>query len=133
MTPPSTPSTAAPSRSPAWLRPALIGALVAAALAATAGMGGPAVRGLAVLAFLALGPGLALVGLLGLPDPWQEVALVVGVSLALDVVVVGTLAYAGQRSSSPAFAILVAIALAGAVAQLIRPTSRREHSERAHL
>jgi hypothetical protein len=63
-----------------------------------------------------------LVGLLGLTDVWRELSLVIGVSLALDLVVVTALVYGGNRSSGVALAVLIGIALIGAGGQVVRRT-----------
>jgi hypothetical protein len=95
------------------------------ALAATSGIASPGVRVVALLLFLVFGPGLGLVGLLGIADPWREVALVIGVSLALDLVVVAILAYAGAPSSGIALAVLIGIAVLGSAAQTAMAAVRR--------
>jgi uncharacterized membrane protein (UPF0136 family) len=118
MTMPATPV----STRPRW-RPALVVGLGLAALTVP-GMAAPTgVRVVVLLTFLLLGPGLALVGLLGIPDRWRELSLIIGVSLALDVVVAGVLTYAGDRTAGSGLAVLVGIAFAGAAAQFVR--SRR--------
>lgn len=111
-----------------WLRPVVVFSSGLLALVAVLGSSAPAVRVPAVLAFLLVGPGLALVGLLEVDDAWREIALVLGVSLALDVVVVGGLAYAGQRSAGVALAALLTIAAAGALAQVLQDRRRRRVS-----
>jgi hypothetical protein len=68
-----------------------------------------------VLVFLAVGPGLALVGLLGLDDPLEELVLVVGASLVLDLLVAEALVLAGAWSAEACIALLMAVAIAGAI------------------
>jgi hypothetical protein len=98
-------------------------------VAAVLGSSHPGVRVPAVLVFLLVGPGLALVGLLHVDDVWRELALVLGLSLAIDGVVVGGLAYAGDRSAGHALAVLVVVAMTGALGQLARDRQRpRERS-----
>jgi hypothetical protein len=102
------------------LRPAIVAALSLVAVVAAAAAVDPFVRVIALLLFMIFGPGLALVGLLGLTDVWRELSLVIGVSLALDLVVVSAFAYGGNRSSGTALAVLVGIAVIGAVGQVLR-------------
>jgi hypothetical protein len=103
-----------------WLRPVIVGALSLVALIAVAASIDPFARVVALLLFMVFGPGLALIGLLGIRDVWRELSLVIGVSLALDLVVVSALVYGGNRSSTVALLILVGIAAAGAAGQLVR-------------
>ena len=94
-------------------RPVAITLTVAAlAVATVVSPGEPATLAL-TLAFLLLCPGAALVGLLRIPDPWVVLTASVALSLALDVAVSGTLAYAGAWSPTAAFLILGAISLVG--------------------
>jgi hypothetical protein len=72
-----------------------------------------------VLAFALLGPGAALVPLLGLRDPLGEFTLVLGASLALDVVVACVLLYAHAWAPRAGLMILALVALAGAGGQLL--------------
>ena len=85
------------------------------------GPAAPPVRTAALLLFFVLGPGLALIGLLRIRDPWQELALVIGVSLAVDVVVSAAMTYAGDRSSVQVLEVLLGITAVGALAQLVPP------------
>jgi uncharacterized membrane protein len=102
------------------LRPAVVAALSVVAVLAAAAAVDPVVRVIALLLFLIFGPGLALVGLLRLRDLWRELSLVIGVSLALDLVVVSAFVYGGNRSSGTALAVLIGIAVIGAVGQVLR-------------
>jgi hypothetical protein len=70
-----------------------------------------------VVWFLAVCPGLAIVGLLRLRDPWLEAALVPALSFSIDVIVGGVLAYSGLWSASTAILILIVISVSGALAQ----------------
>jgi hypothetical protein len=79
--------------------------------------GSSALRILAVVWFLTVCPGLAIVGLLGLYDRWLALAIVPALSFSLDVFVGGVLSYTGLWSPSAGILILVAISIAGAVAQ----------------
>jgi hypothetical protein len=102
------------------LRPAIVAALSLVAVVAAAAAVDPFVRVIALLLFMIFGPGLALVGLLRLTDVWRELSLVIGVSLALDLVVVTALVYGGNRSSGTALSVLIGIAVIGAVGQVVR-------------
>jgi hypothetical protein len=114
-----------------WLRFGLVVLLAVLAVAASTDVAGPGVRVVALLSFLLAGPGLGLVGLLGIADRWREMALVIGVSLAVDLVVVSALAYGGSRTSGDALAVLIGIALVGAGAQLVVPVLRRRRGSGA--
>ncbi len=110
----------APSSARRWWRPVLVVGLGLAALVVPGTTAAPGVRVVVLLAFLVLGPGLALVGLLDIPDGWRELSLVIGVSLALDLVVVGVLAYAGDGTAGDGLALLIGIAFTGAAVQFVR-------------
>jgi hypothetical membrane protein len=89
--------------------------------------GASPVRTFAVVWFLSVCPGLAIVGLIRLRDPWLALAVVPALSFSLDVFVSGILSYTGLWSPAAAILILVAVSDAGAVAQaaVIRPKSSR--------
>ena len=74
-------------------------------------------RLIAVGWFLTVCPGLAIVGLIGLRDPWLALAVVPALSFAVDVFVGGILSYTGLWSPAAGILILVAICVCGAVAQ----------------
>jgi hypothetical protein len=114
-----------------WWRPGLAVLLGLLALAATSDVAGPAVRVLALLLFLVFGPGLALVGLLDMDEPWREAALVIGVSLAVDLVFLTALAYNGGRSAGDGLAVLLGVTVLGAAAQVVLPAVRRRREGRA--
>jgi uncharacterized membrane protein len=109
-----------------WLRPVVIAVLCAAVAGAVFAPAAPPVRTVVLLLFFVLAPGLALVGLLRIREPWQELALVIGVSLAVDALVAGGLAYAGDGSSTQVLEVLLGIGAVGAVAQL-RPRRHGRH------
>jgi hypothetical protein len=67
--------------------------------------------------FLLICPGMALVGILGVRDPWVRVTAAVALSIAIDVAVAGTLVYSGAWSPGIALLVLSFISLAGAVLQ----------------
>jgi hypothetical protein len=104
--------------------PIVAAAALAAAAVAFAGAPGP-LRAPVVLAFLALGPGMAFVPLLGLRDPVAVLTLALGLSLALDLVVAATMLYAGAWSPPASLAVLAAIALGGAALQYCRSRGRQ--------
>ena len=89
----------------------------AAMLAGVVATGASPLRVVAVVWFLTVCPGLALVGLLGLYDRWLALAIVPALSFALDVFVGGILSYTGLWSPAAGILILVAVSIAGAVAQ----------------
>ena len=68
-------------------------------------------RAVVVLAFAVIGPGMALVRLLRLGEPWTELVLAVVVSLALAAVVAAIPVYLGAWN--PALSLLVLVAMAG--------------------
>ena len=112
-----------------WLRPALVLLLCALGAGATISGLAPGIRVVALLLFLIFGPGVALVGLLRIGEPWRELTLVIGVSLAVDLVVATVLAYSGVRGSGAALAVLIGIAVGGAGAQVAVPVLRRRSEE----
>ena len=77
-------------------------------------------RTLLVAVFLLLGPGLALAGLLRPEDPWQLLALAFGLSVVLDTVVALVLVYVTGWDPGAGLAVLIAISVAGSLAQLAR-------------
>jgi hypothetical protein len=98
--------------------------LASSALAMLEGIathGASPLRTLLVVWFLAVAPGLAVVGLLRLQDPWLEVALVPALSLSIDVIVGGILSYTRLWSPAAGILILVAISVAGAFVQDVVP------------
>jgi hypothetical protein len=114
-----------------WLRPAVVLLLCALGAGATLGGIAPGVRVVALLLFLLFGPGVALVGLLRIGEGWRELTLVIGVSLAVDLMVVTVLAYSGARGSGAALAALIGIAVVAAGAQVAVPVLRRRREETA--
>ena len=94
--------------------------IVSSALAMLEGViatGASPVRVVAVVWFLTVCPGLAVVGLLGLYDRWLALAVVPALSFAIDVFVGGVMSYTGLWSPAAAILILVGVSVAGAVAQ----------------
>jgi hypothetical protein len=119
-----------------WIRPLLLsswGARANVLLASTAALAGSVaaggaspVRTLLTVWVLGVCPGLAVIGVIGLRDPWIEVTLVVALSLALDVIVAGALTYTVGWSPDVAMAILLTVSLVGAVIQGRQPRTARE-------
>ncbi len=114
-----------------WTRPALI-VVSATVLVVTvvAGAASP-LRTTAAVWFLGVCPGLAVVAAIRLEDVWMEVTLALALSLSLDVVVAGVLAYAAGWSPGASLAILVAISLAGAAVEALRGPRRAGDPGRA--
>lgn len=104
-----------------WIRPLLILASSAALAGAVTAGGVSPVRTLLTVWALGVCPGLAVIGIIGLRDPWIEVTLVVALSLALDVIVAGALTYTVGWSPDSALAILLTLSLVGAAVQVGRP------------
>ena len=96
--------------------PVIAAAALAATLVALLGAPGP-LRVPLVLGFLALGPGMAFVPLLGLRDPLAELTVAFGVSIGLDLAVAAAMLYAGAWSPITSLVVLAAIALGGAALQ----------------
>lgn len=102
--------------------------LVSSTLAMYAGVeahGVSPLRTLLAAGFLVVAPGLAVVGLLRLSDPWLQAALVPALSLAIDALVGGMLAYSGVWSPATAILILVGISVLGAFGQDLAAYRRR--------
>jgi hypothetical membrane protein len=100
-----------------WAPPVVLISSVAAMLEGVAANGPSPVRTAVVVWFLVVCPGLAIIALLRLRDAWLEVALVPALSLAIDILVSGTLAYAGLWSPAACILVLVSISVGGALAQ----------------
>lgn len=102
-----------------WLALSVLAGALAASAAVLVHAPGP-IRVPLVLAFAVFGPGAAIVPLLGLRDPLGELTLAIGTSLAADVVVASALLYAHAWAPRAGMAILIAVALLGVAAQLVR-------------
>jgi hypothetical protein len=100
-----------------WTPPLILVLSTLVVLERIAGHGGSPVRTVLTVAFFALAPGLAVVGLLRLSDPWLVAALAPALSLSIGATVGGILSYAGAWSPAAGLAILVAISVLGALAQ----------------
>ena len=103
--------------------PLAVAAGAVAACVAVSAPSGPA-RAAVTLAFLAAGPGLAFVPLLRLDGVLAPAVAIVATSVVVDGAVAETLVLTRAWSAPLALAILVALALAGAAAQLV--LARRE-------
>ena len=114
----------------AWLRFVLVAALCAGAVVAAGQIARPPLATALVVAFVTLAPGLGFVGLLEVRDGWHELALAIGLALAIDVLVVIAFEYARDGEAWHPLAVLIGISLAGALAQLVvhRLGHRREES-----
>ena len=108
-----------------------IAVLAGAALAALVVWGNvaPALRGPVVLAFLLVGPGMALVHPLRLRDRLAELCLAVALSVALDTVLASAFLYAGDWWPEGTLAALIAVAVLGAVDDLLSTASPRRAPE----
>jgi hypothetical protein len=100
-----------------WSPLVIVASSALAMLEGVAATGPSSLRTALVVWFLAVCPGLAVIGLLRLRDPWLEVAVVPALSFAIDVIVAGVLSYTGLWSAGAAIIILVAICVSGALAQ----------------
>jgi uncharacterized membrane protein len=101
-----------------WLRPTLVAASVLALGAvAAAGVASP-LRPLLTVWFLLFCPGLALAPLLRLGDGWNQLAVAIPLSIALDILVASAFMYAGAWSAPLIVAVLAAISLLGAALQV---------------
>jgi uncharacterized membrane protein len=101
---------------PDWALPAAVTVIgIVAAITIAAGLDSP-LRAVFVLTFLFFGPGLALTGLLQMPDLAQRFALAAAASLAVDVIVAVTLLYLAIYTYELGFAIVAAITAAALIA-----------------
>jgi len=82
------------------------------------GGAGPPLRPIAILGFLAVCPGMAIIRLLQLEDVLTELTLAVALSIALDSLVAGTMLYVGWWSPSWALGLLLGVSVLGAACQL---------------
>ena len=94
---------------PDWALPAAVTVIgIVAAITIAADLDSP-LRAVFVLTFLFFGPGLALTGLLQMPDLAQRFALAAAASLAVDVIVAVTRPYLAIYTYELGFAIVAAI------------------------
>jgi hypothetical protein len=117
------------SRDGAWA--AAIVAISAAAVVLSVIPGTGIARAVAVLLFVTLCPGISLVRLVRLENPLAELALGIGLSLALAGIVSGAFLYANAWSPEAILGLLVAIAMGGVAIDLllhVRPGSEPARS-----
>jgi uncharacterized membrane protein len=100
------------------LRPLLVvGSVCALGAVVIVGIGSP-LRPIVATWFFLTAPGLALTPLLRMRDVWGELAVVLSLSVALDIVVATGLMYVGAWSPALIATVLAAVSLAGAALQL---------------
>ncbi len=92
-----------------------------------------AVRLGVVLPFLLLGPGLALVPLCRLRDPFAELVVAIALSLAIDVVVSEAMVLAGGWSAPPTMLALAGICIAGVGLDLLTGAGEPQAIRRRRL
>jgi hypothetical protein len=111
-----------------WPRMIAVALLASAAAAGVASGWESPVRTAVVLAFLLVGPGLAIAELLHVDDLAEQLTLTVGASLAIDTLVSVGVLYLGVYTYELAFAIVLAITVAtlgvGVLRALRSPASR---------
>jgi len=100
------------------LTPIAVIALALAAVALVVADAGGVARHVVVLAFLLLGPGLAVVGLLRLGDPVAELGIGIAVSVVIDGFVAGASMYAGVWSPEGFLIAVAGIAIVCSAARL---------------
>jgi hypothetical protein len=100
-----------------WGPPLVLLLSTLAMLFGVAADGSSPARTLLVICFLAIAPGLAVVGLMRLDDPWLEAALVPALSLSIDAIVGGVMSYTGLWSPAASILILVVLSVVGAFGQ----------------
>jgi uncharacterized membrane protein len=100
-----------------WTPPLILLLCILVVLERIAAHGTSPVRTVLTVAFFVLAPGLAVVGLLRLADPWLAAALAPALSLSIGAIVGGILSYAGAWSATAGLEILVVISVLGALAQ----------------
>jgi hypothetical protein len=105
---------------PDWALPAAVTVTgIVAAITIAAGVDSP-LRALFVLLFLFFGPGIAVTGLLRMPDLVQRFALAAAASLAIDVLVAVALLYLAIYTYELGFAIVAAITAVALLAGRVR-------------
>src|SRR5947199_2089846 len=100
-----------PAPRPTMLRPAAAAALAIAAGAAPLLPAPEPIRVAATWSFLAVGPGLALIGASGLGGPLTISLFAVALSLTVDALVACLLLYAGAWSPSRSLDLLILLSL----------------------
>ncbi len=95
----------------------LLASVLVLGLVLVAGGASP-LRTLLVVWFLLACPGLALAPLIGLNDAIGTATVAITLSIAIDIIVVGMLLYAGAWSPVAGYLMLAAVTIAGAAGQL---------------
>jgi hypothetical protein len=101
----------------AWVPLLIVASSALAMLEGVVAHGPSPLRTIAVVWFVSVCPGLAIIGLLRLRDAWLSAALVPALSLSVDVAVGALLSYTGMWSPAAGILILVALSVGCAVAQ----------------
>jgi hypothetical protein len=104
----------------AWIEPSVIIVSIAAVGLLTLWYPDSPARVLGDFWFLLLCPGLAWVPLLGFADRTMQLALAVGLSIALDTLVATAMLYAGQWSPAGTLWLLIIPSLVGTGLQMAR-------------
>lgn len=107
-----------PPQWPALIWPAIIAASAIGTVLANLVEPVQPLRTVLAFWFLLVCPGMALVRLLRLSDPFAELAVAVALSLALDTAVGETLLFAGAWSAFSALAALATLSVGGAALQV---------------
>ena len=105
-------------KTPGWLWPLVIIASTCAINVMVFADISTSLRPVLAIWFISVCPGMALVRLLRLSDGWSEMALSVALSMALGVIVVTSLLYAGWWSYKTGLVVLSMFSVVGAVIQL---------------
>ena len=103
----------------AWIWPTIILISVAIVIFFTFINLGTPIQGIAILWFVTLCPGMALVPLLKLDHLLIEVTLAIALSLSIDAIVVGIFLYSGHWSPPAMLWTLIVLSLLGSFLQLI--------------
>jgi len=101
-----------------WLWPTIIILSAGAASLVTFVIPASPMRPIVVMWFLFICPGIALVRLLHLNEPVVEWTLAIALSFAIDAIVAGIQLYAGRWSPTLTLELLIALSLAGVIAQI---------------
>ncbi len=117
------------SRLLAWSWPVVIIASAVAVNVVVANESQTAIRPALVLWFLLVCPGMAFVRLLRMTSIAVEIALGIGLSLALATIVTGSLLYAGVTSTVTSLGVLSGLSVAGALAQLFVLSAGASHED----
>lgn len=118
-------------------RAVIIGTLLAATVGLHATSGGgrrlAGVRAGVTLAFMLVGPGLALIGLLHLDDLMLEISLALALSLALETLLAMSMLLLKHWVPSTGLSILEVEAAAGALAQVVAVQKLKGRNHHPHV